>query len=174
MDQEKKKIFLKQNTIFGLFIGLSFIIVSFAFYKMDKGISFNPQLNNVIMLLSIVGAFIGTRKYKEESLQGQISYSGALGTCVYIITIASICYGLYIYLLYQQIPALKEDYLNTFEAALKEVYPDSPLVDNMTAMLKVFTTPAAIALGEIFNKIFSGSIFSLFLAGILRRNILKP
>jgi len=36
-------------------------------------------------------------------------------------------------------------------------------------MLKAFTTPATIAFAETFNKIFTGFIFSLLLAGLLRR-----
>ena len=60
MAPSKKKNFFSQNTLFGLFVGLSFIAVAYAYYRSGRGVSLNPQLNNVILLLSIVGAFIGT------------------------------------------------------------------------------------------------------------------
>ena len=66
MEPSKKKNFFSQNTLFGLFVGLSFIAVAYAYYRSGRGVSLNPQLNNVILLLSIVGAFIGVRKYRDE------------------------------------------------------------------------------------------------------------
>ena len=56
MEPSKKKNFFSQNTLFGLFVGLSFIAVAYAYYRSGRGVSLNPQLNNVILLLSIVGA----------------------------------------------------------------------------------------------------------------------
>ena len=121
------------------------------------------------MLLTIAGTFIGVRKYREDHLQGTITYSSALGACVYLISIAALLYGIYIYYLYRRVPELQTYYITTVETVLQEVYKGSPLLDNMKTMLEAFMTPASIAFAEIFNKIFTGFIFSLFLAGILRR-----
>lgn len=169
MEKDKKNTFLTQNTLFGLFIGLSYILAAYVYYRSGKGVSLNPQLNNVIMLLSIAGAFISTRKYRDESLEGTISYGKALGCCVYVIAISSVIYGIYVYTLYHRIPELQENYMMAVDHALREVYANSPLLETMTAMVKAFTSPASIAFAEIFNKIITGFIFSLFLAGILRR-----
>ena len=66
-------------------------------------------------------------------------------------------------------PELLENYLTSIETTFKEVYSDSAFTENMISMLKAFTTPATIAFAETFNKIFTGFIFSLLLAGLLRR-----
>ena len=58
--------FAARNGIFGLLVGLGFIAAALIFYKTGQGISLNPGLNNAIQLLSIMGAFIGVRKYREE------------------------------------------------------------------------------------------------------------
>ena len=58
MEPSKKKNFFSQNTLFGLFVGLSFIAVAYAYYRSGRGVSLNPQLNNVILLLSIVGGTV--------------------------------------------------------------------------------------------------------------------
>lgn len=170
MEQQKKNTFLSQNTLFGLFIGVSFVAVAFAYYKAGRGISLNPQLNNVILLLSIVGAFIGVRKYREESQGGFITYGKALGACVYLICVASVIYGIFVFYLYRHQPLLLENYLTTVETTFKEVYSESAFSENMITMIKTFTTPASVAFAEVFNKILIGFIFSLFVAGLLRKN----
>ena len=73
------------------------------------------------MLLSIAGTFIGVRKYREEGLNGSISYGNALGDCVYLITVASFLYGIYIYWLYRHTPELQENYISTINSVLEEV-----------------------------------------------------
>ena len=79
MEPSKKKNFFSQNTLFGLFVGLSFIAVAYAYYRSGRGVSLNPQLNNVILLLSIVGAFIGVRKYRDELPDNCLSDRCSLG-----------------------------------------------------------------------------------------------
>ena len=178
MEPSKKKNFFSQNTLFGLFVGLSFIAVAYAYYRSGRGVSLNPQLNNVILLLSIVGGtvlymllvqLIGVRKYRDELPDNCLSYGKALGACTYLIAVASVIYGCFVFYLYRHHPELLENYLTSIETTFKEVYSDSAFTENMISMLKAFTTPATIAFAETFNKIFTGFIFSLLLAGLLRR-----
>lgn len=170
MEAEKKNTFFTHNTLFGIFVGLSFVVTSYIFFKTGREISLNPQLNNVIMLLSIVGIFFGVRMYRDQQCGGYISYKKALAASIWLLAVAAVLYGIYLYTLYNKFPELKENYLGVIEAALQEHYSGSPLLENMNTMFKAFTTPATIALGEVFNKLFTGAIFSLFIAGILRRN----
>lgn len=169
MEKLSKNTFLTQNTIFGLFVGLSYILTAYIYYRSGRGISLNPQLNNVILLLSIVGAFIGVKKYRDESSNGTMTYARALGACVFLLAVAAVVYGIYLYSLYSSHTELQENYRLAIDAMLREIYAGSPLLENMTAMMKTFTTPAVIAFAEIFNKIFIGFIFSLFVAGFLRK-----
>lgn len=169
MEERKQNLFFTRNALFGLFVGLSYIVVSFLFLKNEQEVSFNPQLNNVILMLSIAGAFIGVKTYRDQDLQGLISYQRALGASVLLLAIAALFYGIYIYYVYYSRPELTENYLITVEAALKETYKNSALTGSMSNMLRAFTTPASIAFAEIFNKIITGTIFSLLIAGFLRR-----
>ena len=169
MEEKKQNLFFTHNALFGLFVGLSYVVVSFLFLKTGREVSFNPQLNNVILMLSIVGAFVGVKKYRDQDLRGLISYKRALGACVLLLATAALLYGIYIYYVYHMQPELTENYLITIETALKETYKNSALTENMNAMLRVFTTPASIAFAEIFNKIITGTIFSLLIASFLRR-----
>ena len=161
--------FITKNSLFGVLVGLSLILASLVFYITGKNIMLNPQLSNVMMLLSIAGAFIGVRKYREKQLEGFINYSQALGGCIYIITIGSLIYGIYAYALYRYDPELQASYLTTLQVMLDEMYKGSPMLDTVKNMMEHLVSPAFIAATETFNKILTGLIFSLLMAGILRR-----
>ena len=161
--------FITKNSLFGVLVGLSLILASLVFYITGKNIMLNPQLSNVMMLLSIAGAFIGVRKYREEQLEGFINYSQALGGCIYIITIGSLIYGIYAYALYRYDPELQASYLTTLQVMLDEMYKGSPMLDTVKNMMEHLVSPVFIAATETFNKILTGLIFSLLMAGILRR-----
>ena len=114
--------FLIQNTIFGVFVGASCMLASYLFFRSGQSVCINPQLQNVMLLLLISGGFIGTRKYREEQAEGLLSYSQALGCCFYILSIASILYAIYTFLLYKTHPELQKSYLQMTLSLLEEVY----------------------------------------------------
>lgn len=169
MEASKKNSFFSQNALFGLFVGLSLIAAAYVYYRSGWGVCLNPQLNNVILLLSIIGAFIGVSKYRDELPDNRLSYWKALGACTYLIAVASALYGCFVCYLYRHHPELLENYLTSAETAFREIYADSTFTEYMISVLKAFATPVTIAFTETFNKIFSGFIFSLLLAGLLRR-----
>ncbi len=169
MENAKKNTFFSKNVAFGLFIGLGNILATYVFYKAGKEITLNRQLIDVIMLLTIAGTFIGVRKYREESLDGIISYGEALAAATLMIAVSACIYGIFIYGLYHSVPELQEYYASSVNQLLEEVYKGSPLLSDMTALMEQLMTPGVIAFSEAFNKLFMGFIFALPLAGILRR-----
>ncbi len=166
---EKNHTFVKKNAIFGGLLGVSLILVSVLFHISGKNLVFNPQLNNVIMLLSITCAFIGIRKYREEELQGFISYALTLGGFLYIISIGTFIYGIYIYFLFRFTPELQQNYLAILDTMLDEMYKGTPILNSAKDMMEHLVTPFFISAMETFNKILTGLIFSLLPALILRR-----
>ena len=98
--EKNNELFLKQNSIFGCLIGGTFIFASLLFILAGKGIVVNAQFHNIIMMLTIVGIFIGVRNYRDEQLAGVISYGKALKTGIFILCIASLCYAVYVFFLY--------------------------------------------------------------------------
>lgn len=169
MEEKKKNIFLIQNSVFGALMGVSFIITSATYLIGGQNVSTNPQLNNIIMLLTIAGAYIGTRKYRDEKMQGIMSYAQALGNSIFLISAASVLYGIFILIIYSLIPGLLDNYVETLEATFREVYANSQILDPILEVFRKITTPLTIALAEILNKIIMGCIFSLLLAGMLRK-----
>ena len=109
------------------------------------------------------------RKYREEELGGYISFGKAFGGCIYIIGVGTLVYGMYIYYMYGKHPELQEQYLLMVNTALDEVYKGNPMHDTLKSMMSGLVSPFFVAMAEVFNKIFTGFIFSLLLAGLLKR-----
>lgn len=163
------RIFFAKNALFGALVGASLILASLIFYATGKNIILNPQLNNVMMLLTLAGAYIGVRKYREDQSDGFISYAVAFGGCVYITAVGSLLYGIYAYTICRCDPELPGSYLTLVHTMLDEMYKGSPFLGNIKEMMELLVSPAFIAITEVFNKILTGLIFSLLIAGILRR-----
>ena len=105
-------------------------MASLLFIWGGKSVAMNPQLNNVIMLLTIFGVFVGAKKYRDEALGGVISYGKALGA------------GL---------------------------YEGTPIYNTLLETFNMFLMPVSIAMGEFFNHIVTGGIFTVLLAWFVKR-----
>lgn len=173
MEENKTNIFLKSNTLFGALMGAIFIAASVAIYKSGSPIFMNPTLDRIITLLYICGLTLQIRKYREEALGGFMSYGMALKTGLYLAAVTGFLYAIYIFFMYSQNPSLLEYYLTASEATLKQVYGESSMVESMISMLKVFTSPLSMAFSELFSKVFSGFIYTLFIAWFLKKSPVK-
>lgn len=167
----KKDLYWKQNTLFGLLMGSSFCLASLIFVWSGRSVAMNPQLNNITTLLTVVGIFMGLRKYRDEALGGSISYARAFGIGMFLLAIASIVYALYTYILYSSSSELFAMYKNHILLMIKQVYENSPMYNTLTETFNTFLMPVSIAIGEFVNHIFSGIIFTLLLAWIIKRSI---
>ena len=167
----KKDLYWKQNTLFGLLMGSSFCLASLIFVWSGRSVAMNPQLNNITTRLTVVGIFMGRRKYRDEALGGSISYARAFGVGMFLLAIASIVYALYTYILYSSSSELFAMYKNHILLMIKQVYENSPMYNTLTETFNTFLMPVSIAIGEFVNHIFSGIIFTLLLAWIIKRSI---
>jgi len=162
--------FIKQNTLFGCYVGGSFIITSLLFILTGKNIALDPRVNNIITLLSIAGIFIGTRHFRDTYLNGYITYGKALLTGVYILCVATFFYALYTFSIYTLNPELMEQFKKTMLAIVQQVYSESPMYSTIEQSINTYLFPISVAIGEFLNKLFSGTFFALLLAGFLRKN----
>ena len=161
--------FFTKNTIFGIGVGLSFILSSFLLFKTGKNVIFNPQASNISLLLSIAGAYIGTRTLREETLNGFISFRKALGSAVYIILVGSFIHAIFIFELYKAVPELMENYKSMLHMMLEEAYKGQDMLATMQTVMANAVSPLLIAITDFINKIFTGIIFSLLIAALLKR-----
>ena len=165
----QKNTFLAKNTIFGIFVGITFIFASLLFYKTGRNIAFNPQLSNIFLLLSIAGAYIGTHKYRVESLEGYISFARALGSAVYIIAVGAFVHSIYLFNLFSISTELQDSYKSMIDLALDETYKGEEFLNTMKMIMANTVSPIFVAITDFFNKIFTGFLFSLIIAVMVRR-----
>ncbi|MDR2130253.1 MAG: DUF4199 domain-containing protein [Odoribacteraceae bacterium] len=156
--------------IFGLLIGGSFIVASFLFIVSGREIVLNPRLNNVISCLSIIGCFMGIKKFRDERLTGAISYGRAFSTGLKIILVATVLYTLYTYFLYSAVPEFMENYKQIMTGALKKVYGETSFYALAAETLNKSLSPGLIAFGEFFRELIFGMFFLLVVAAIVKRS----
>lgn len=169
MDNEKRNSFFSFNTPGGLLVGVIFAATSFTTFKSGSPIYMNHVLDNILLMLYVFGLTLQIRRYRDEVLNGYITYGTGLKTGVYVGAIAGIIYGIYIYMIYSTYPELLEHYQLSTETTLREVYGSNSMIENIVSMVKVFTTPLTLAFSECFSKVVGGFFYCLFIAWFLRR-----
>lgn len=170
------KIIYKQTLtdclIFGLLIGITFILASYLYFYKGFDVIVNPQLSNINYFICIAGIFIGVRKIRAEIIPN-ISYWQAFLFGSLMIAIAAIPYTVYTYILLSNHPDIIQNTIQILEKSLKEGnYTDSQ-TDTFISIYKAFATPLFMAISQFLNKAFMGIIFSLFMASFLssRKNL---
>lgn len=162
--------FFSLNTPFGLLMGGCFIVASWLCYRQNGTIYANLTLGRIITFLYVIGLFMQMRRFRESSVQkGYISYGRALKTGVYLSLLAGLSYGIFIFYIYSADPGMLENYLTTLDGAFHELYSNTELADQMTKIVKTFTTPFSIAFSEFFSKILTGTFYTLILAAFLKK-----
>ena len=169
--EKKTNIFLSFNTPFGLLMGGTFVVASYMYFQYNGNIYANPALDRTLTFLYIIGLFIQIRRYRENAgLQGYISYGKAVKTGSYLSVVTAFVYAVYTSFIYSAHPETLKNYLTTVESVFKELYPNSPLADNMTQMLHAFTTPLTMGFSEFISKTLLGVIYSLIVAAFLKKS----
>lgn len=107
---------------------------------------------------------------KMPDYQGYISYGKAIKTGSYLSVVTAFVYAVYTSFIYSAHPETLKNYLTTVESVFKELYPNSPLADNMTQMLHAFTTPLTMGFSEFISKTLLGVIYSLIVAAFLKKS----
>ncbi len=165
--KKQNKIFLKHCISFGSLIGLSLILISFLFYKNGNAININPQLVNANYMLAICGIFIGVKKLRNDFMQGYISYGQALKAGITIMAFAAILFAIYSYIIYSIDADLIGNFIVRMEESMQAANWTEETINAYINIYRSFITPTMIAFIEVINKIFMGTLFSLFLASIL-------
>lgn len=177
-----RKIVLIYGTIAGLLMDLMFVI---SFWLMDKGaITFdNSELvgySTMVIVLSLI--FMGVRSYRNNTLNGVISFGRGLSAGLLIAGIASLFYagGWEIY--YNTVPGMKDTYLERYaekytekmqrEGATPEMIQEKR--GELKAMAEWYKNPFlrfGMTLAEILPV---GIVVALISAGILRKKSVLP
>ena len=158
----KDNPFIKMTMTYGLITGLVLIIYTLILYMTNNLLDQNFILGILNYVILIAGIIYGTKSYRDQYLNGYISYGKSLGTGVLISVFAGVIMGIFTYLLYEVIdPELLEKNLKILqEQMLQRGVPESQ-VEVMSEVQEKFRSPLILMFSSIFTYGLMGLIFSL-------------
>jgi len=162
----------KSAMTYGMFVGIALIVLSLLTYIM--GVIKPPFWVSLLQYVVIIAGIIyGTKKFRDEDLGGEISYSKALGFGILICVFASIIIGIYM-IIFMKI--IDPEFMNKMMAVIEEEYVKAGLseeqIDAAMGMVSKMQSPIIMAIGTVFTFSFMGTIFSLVTAAFLKKE--KP
>ncbi|PLX14225.1 MAG: hypothetical protein C0597_10375 [Marinilabiliales bacterium] len=158
--EEKSNSIWKAGLTYGAILGLLLIIYTVILYVFDQ--SFNKFLGYVSFLLMATMAFYGAKSYRDNSLNGFISYGRSLGISMIIIAVAGIISSIYFMI---HINVIDPDYIvkllaNSEEQLLNKGFSDEQ-IEMSLAMQQKMMKPALIVIIGLLGSAFWGFIISL-------------
>jgi hypothetical protein len=161
-NHSKENPFMKLTMTYGLITGLVLVVYTLILYMSNNLLEQSFFLNVINYIILIAGIIIGTKSYRDQYLDGYITYGKSLGTGVLISVFAGVIMGLFTYLLYEVIdPELMEKSIRLVqEEMLNQGMPESQ-VETITEMQQKFRSPILMMFSSIFTYAIMGLIFSL-------------
>lgn len=153
----------------GLILGIALVVFSIIIYI--TGVVKPPFWVSIVQYLIIIGGIVyGTKKFRDEDLGGEITYSKALGFGVLICVFAAIISGIYTVLL---VTVIDPEFMNKLMAIMEEEYIKMGMSEEqIDATMKVFTkmqSPLFMAISTVIGMAFMGTIFSLVTSAFLKK-----
>ena len=173
--EPKSNIMYKSTMTTGLILGVMLVVFSLIIFLVGVNIIKPPLWASLIQyLIFIVGIVYGTKKFRDEDLGGEISYSRAFGFGVLSCVFAAIIYGIYMIL---HMNFIDTDYLTKLMSAMEEEYIKAGFSEEQTdaAMSmagKMMKSPIMMSLIMVISFAFMGTIFSLVTSAFLKKE--KP
>ena len=165
-----KNSLLRHTFLFGALVGSVLISAALVVYVKGMSINFEPNLRSINLFLIVTGIFFGVKKYRDDELDGVISYGKAFATGVLIIGFASMFYSIFIFILTSYFDSyIIEEAIIYLEKGLNEMGYQQKDIDLLMGIYKNIT-PGLFAFGQWFSKALSGLLFSFILAFFFRQN----
>jgi hypothetical protein len=167
--ESKGNTMLKSAMTSGLILGIALVIFSLVIYIM--GMIKPPFWVSILNYVIIIGGIIyGTKKYRDEDLGGEISYSKALGFGILVCVFASIISGIYMIL---QMTVIDPEYINKLMTVIEEEYAKMGMseeqIDAVMGMVSKMQNPIFMAVTSVVGFAFMGTIFSLVTSAFLKK-----
>jgi hypothetical protein len=170
-DMEEKKITLSLNSMnyggmAGTILFLLFIVGGFLGKELSSLIS---VVGYIVLGITI---YVGSSKYRDQVLNGSISYGTSFYSGVLISFFAGvlIAFAAFLYLKFVDSSILDSLMLEIEENIMKEYPDDDAKAEKAMEMMKVINNPLAFALIFVLSYTFWGAVLSLIISGFVKRN----
>ncbi len=152
----------------GVFLGFTLVILEFS--ALFLGLLFHKYLANIFTIIVFFSISIAIKKYRDYN-NGYLKFSSAFKIGFVTCVISGAIWSIYRYIEYKLSPSILEEIIRANKEALSESWATSDRLEFMMEATEKVTTPATLAFLNTFivSMILGGSILSLFLAFILKR-----
>ncbi len=128
--------------------------------------------SSMVIALSLV--FFGIRAYRDKTLGGKITFTKALLLGVSISSVASIIFGIYVYLLFTVIsPGLSGKMIEVYREKIRKSGETQQVIQQQLAQFEVesimWNNPLFQALFMVVTVMLIGILISIISAAILKR-----
>lgn len=169
VSMEIKNKQLKHALTYGAIIGSTIVFYELLLYIF--GMTNNKTLENVSLFLFVLGVFITVRRFRELESGGFISFKNAflLGflTCIFIGAIGAIFS--YFQFKYMSPHLIDEMMEAAQENLINKGIPDAQ-IELQTRIMESILKPGFISVISFFGSLLSGSIMSVIVAVLLKRD----
>ncbi|MBL7112142.1 MAG: DUF4199 domain-containing protein [Bacteroidales bacterium] len=167
MENKNTSVFMNALT-WGIILGLVSIVYSVILYMVDQ--VFNQTLGYLSILILIAGLVISVKSYRDNVLEGEITFGKAFGFGVLVALVSAVLGAIYNYLLYTVIdPDLQKKMLEmAAEKMLEQGMPEGQ-IDQALEITKRFMSPVFTSIIAVFSGTLFGTIISLVVAAIFKK-----
>ena len=166
---EAKVSVWKANLTSGVIMGTIGIVYTLVMYFLD--LTLNRNLGYIFLLLSVFLLFYFIRSYRNNYMNGYITYGQSVGAGVVIFLYYSIISAIFVYILYTVIdPGLTNKLLAYVEEQMiKSGKVPEGTIDTLMAFQKKIHKPEIMAPASILNNMIFGTIISLIVSIFLKK-----
>lgn len=175
----------KRSLISGLIAGgimvAIFLLTHFLFMKNFNAEmwTFGEILGYSSMIIALSTIFFGIKTYRDKVLGGKISFGKAFGLGLGISTVASVIFGIYIYILYTIIsPGLSGKLIEIYREKIRTSGQTQEIIAQQLAQFEaeaqMWNNPVLQSFVMLVTVFMLGILISLVCAAILRRKEILP
>jgi hypothetical protein len=160
---------LQVAATYGVYYGLAVVVSMMTFYLLNIDVrSKLPSIvNYLLMVLFIV---VGVKSHRDQDLNGNISYGGALATGTLISAAGGFIVGGFSIILFSFIdPEMTNRILDASREQLLEQGQSEEQVEMALQMARKFMSPAWLFVFGILGNALLGLFFSLFTSIFLKK-----
>lgn len=167
MNKNKNEI-LKHSATYGAIIGFALIIYSVLLYIL--GLSLSKVLGYFSFLIIIGGLYIGIKNFRDNEPSAAITYGRAVGAGVLICVFLGFLGSVFTYLQFRFIdPGLVDKIFEMTEEKLYDRGLSEDMIEMQIRAMSKMMTPGIMAVFGFISYLFWGTVFSLILAAILKK-----
>jgi hypothetical protein len=165
---EEKSTFWKSSLMHGLMVGLAVVIYSVLLYVLDLNLV--SALNYVVYVIFIAGFILGTKAYRDNNLNGSISYGKAFGYSMIILLVAALIHTIYSYLM---VTVIDPDIIDKMIALGEEKMLEQGMTDEQIEMAQSiqtkFMNPAFMMITGFLGQVIFGTIIALITSAFVKK-----